>query len=73
MISDSDPSIWQRINGGQMPGVEPAFYQGPGVGVSVPREGTHLGMTEDAGNAAGFNRNFTGWVADRNANVDARE
>jgi hypothetical protein len=55
------------------PGVEPAFYQGPGIGVSVPAIGTHVGMTEDAGRFNGFNENFTGWVADRNAQVDSRE
>jgi len=66
-------SLWERINNGQQPGVEPAFYQGPAWYLSVPREGTHVGMTEDAGMAAGFNRNFTNYTADQNANVDHHE
>jgi hypothetical protein len=59
---------------GRMPsGVEPAFYQGPSVFVGVPAIGTHVGMSEDAGRFNGFNENFTGWIADRNAQVDYEE
>jgi hypothetical protein len=71
--------LWDRMFGDAgtlgplQPGVDPAFYQGPGVGVSAPAIGTHLGMTEDAGRFNGFNENFTGWIADRNAQVDFRE
>jgi len=72
-VGENDKSIWEKINGGQYPGVEPAFYQAPGIGVSAPREGTHVGMTEDAGIAGGLNRNFTNYAADRNAEVDHAE
>ncbi|HYV49219.1 MAG TPA: hypothetical protein VFA20_30375 [Myxococcaceae bacterium] len=70
---DTDKSIWEKINAGQYPGVQPAFYQAPGIGVSAPREGTHIGMTEDAGMERGINRNFTNFAADRNAEVDHAE
>jgi hypothetical protein len=40
---------------------------------SVPQNGTHIGMTEEAGAANGFNSNFTGWAADSNAQVDHSE
>jgi hypothetical protein len=57
--------------------VEPAFYQEPTMaplpGSNIPHDGTHVGMTEAAGAANGFNTNFTGWVADKNAQVDASE
>jgi hypothetical protein len=59
--------------GRMQPGVEQTFYQGPGIGVGVPDTGTHVGMTEDAGRFNGFNENFTGWIADRNARVDCKE
>src|SRR4051812_270680 len=42
-VGDQDKSIWEKINSGQYPGVQPAFYQAPGIGVSAPREGTHVG------------------------------
>jgi hypothetical protein len=52
---------------------DPIFYQGPSVLHRQPRENTHLGITEDAAGAAGFNANFAGWVADRNAQTDYEE
>jgi hypothetical protein len=66
-------SLAAEVTGTQPKEIEPAFYQGPGIGVSVPAIGTHVGMTEDAGRFNGFNENFTGWVADGNANVDSKE
>lgn len=63
----------------QAPGaqVQPAFYQAPTTaplpGSNVPRSGTHIGMTEAAGAANGFHPNFTGWAADKNAQVDHDE
>jgi hypothetical protein len=55
--------------------VQPAFYQEPGFYVStvqgVPREGTHVGMTEDAARAAGFSESFAQAAAAHNANIDA--
>jgi hypothetical protein len=57
--------------------VEPAFYQAPPPaplpGSDIPHNGTHVGMTEAAGAANGFNTNFTGWAADSNAQVDHSE
>jgi hypothetical protein len=52
---------------------DPIFYQGPSVLHSQPRENTHLGITETAARVAGFNANFAGWVADRNAQTDDQE
>jgi hypothetical protein len=45
VISETDPSLWEQINAGQVPGVEPAF---------MPRD--HLQMTNNASVAAGFNQ-----------------
>jgi hypothetical protein len=57
--------------------VQPAFYQAPTTaplpGSAVPLDGTHVGMTEAAGAANGFHPNFTGWAADKNAQVDHDE
>ncbi|HEY8210263.1 MAG TPA: hypothetical protein VIG99_22420 [Myxococcaceae bacterium] len=72
-VTDSDRNVMLRMNTSEATEIRPNFYQGPGPGVPVPREGTHVGMTEDAGTAAGLNQNFTNWTADSNANVDARE
>jgi hypothetical protein len=44
VISETDPSFWEQVNAGQIPGVEPAF---------MPRD--HLAMTNNASVAAGFN------------------
>jgi len=73
-ISDSGgPSFWEKVNAGQMPGVEPAFYQAPKYYLPVPGEATHVGMTWAAGWEAGLNRNFVDYAADKNADVDAKE
>src|SRR5438477_6293121 len=48
-LSNQNP--WTKLNGGENPVVQPVLYQGPGIGVPVPREQTHLGITEDEGRA----------------------
>ncbi len=57
--------------------VEPAFFQQPGFYAStvkgVPDDGTHVGMTNNAGQANGFSESFTQAVAAHNANVDATQ
>jgi hypothetical protein len=73
----AEPTDAERL--AQAPGEQPqpAFYQAPTSpplpGSNVPNNGTHVGMTEAAGAANGFHPNFTGWAADKNAQVDHSE
>ncbi|HEY5927547.1 MAG TPA: hypothetical protein VIV11_37945 [Kofleriaceae bacterium] len=57
--SDSDPSFWERINNGEVPGVVPAF---------APAQ--HYNMTQDASERAGFSSDVAASIAAATRNVD---
>jgi hypothetical protein len=66
--------VYERFKSGEwIQPKTPILYQGPGAFTPVPREDTHVGITEDTGIDAGFNRNFVNYTAAANANTDSKE